>query len=136
MLRVALFLQLAFCLQPVVEVATANSGALDVNLEVALRISSKVGAFLVDCSFVTESCMSVPPVKSGLHNSAAILCALDDIWTREAEKDQNGQCEDQQKRHHRTTQHQPLAVQLRRPLGTLSGSPAELSFLGSREDFR
>jgi hypothetical protein len=34
--------------------------------------------------------MSIPPVKSGLQNSATILCALDDIWTGEAEKDQSG----------------------------------------------
>jgi hypothetical protein len=27
-----------------------------------------VGAFLVDCSLVTECCMSIPPVKSGLQS--------------------------------------------------------------------
>jgi hypothetical protein len=47
-------------------------------------------AFLVDCSFVAECCMSIPLVKSGFLDSATILCAPDDIWTGETEKDQNG----------------------------------------------
>jgi len=49
--------------------------------------------------------------------SVTILCIPDAIWTGEAKKSQNGQYSDQQKRHHRTTHHQLLAVQPRRSLG-------------------